>query len=72
VSIEAAAGAASTKDASIPVSIAFSDDVAGPYPANYMCVAAGTDPCATNDYSQRRRLGRDRHHEGQRPQACGR
>ena len=50
-SIEIAGGAASTKNASIPVSIAFSDDVAGPYPANYMCVAAGTDPCATNEYS---------------------
>jgi hypothetical protein len=52
VSIEASGGAASTKEASIPVSIAFSDDVAGPYPANYMCVGAGTDPCATNNYSQ--------------------
>lgn len=50
---EAAGDAASTKEASIPVSIAFSDDVAGPYPANYMCVAAGTDPCASNEYSQR-------------------
>lgn len=52
VSIEAVGGAASTKQAQIPVSIAFSDDVAGPYPANYMCVGAGTGPCSTNNYSQ--------------------
>jgi hypothetical protein len=51
VSIEAAGGAASTKQASIPVQVAFSDDVAGPYPANYLCVAAGAGPCATNQYS---------------------
>jgi len=51
VSIEAAGGADSTKQASIPVQIAFSDDVAGPYPANYMCVAAGTDPCSSNQLS---------------------
>jgi hypothetical protein len=49
--IEAAGGAATTKDASIPVSIAFSDDVAGPYPANFTCVSAGSDPCGTMDYS---------------------
>jgi hypothetical protein len=51
-SIDAAGGAATTKEAQIPVSIAFSDDVAGPYPANYMCVAAGTEPCASKEYSQ--------------------
>ena len=51
VSIEAAGGAGSTKQASIPVQIAFSDDVAGPYPANYLCVAAGTDPCSSNQLS---------------------
>jgi hypothetical protein len=32
VAVIAAGGAASTKDSSIPVSIAFSDDVAGPMP----------------------------------------
>jgi hypothetical protein len=52
VAIEAAGGAATTKQGQVPVSIAFSDDVAGPYPANYMCVAAGTDPCSSSNYSQ--------------------
>ena len=51
VSIEAAGGAGSTKQPSIPVQISFSDDVAGPYPANYLCVAAGTDPCSSNQLS---------------------
>ena len=51
VSIAAASGAASTKDSSIPVQIAFSDDVAGPHPANFLCVGAGTDPCQSNQYS---------------------
>jgi len=51
VSIEAAGGDATAKQSSIPVQISFSDDVAGPYPANYMCVAAGTDPCQSNQYS---------------------
>ena len=51
VSIAAAGGAETTKDASIPVSIGFSDDVAGPYPANFICVAAGTDPCQSKQYS---------------------
>jgi hypothetical protein len=52
VSVEAAGGAATTKNASIPVSIAFGDDVAGPFPSNYVCVTAGTDPCGQFDYAQ--------------------
>jgi hypothetical protein len=51
VAITAAGGDASTKDAQVPVSIAFSDDVAGPYPSNYMCVTAGTDPCGQFDHN---------------------
>ena len=51
VSIAAAGGAATTKDGSIPVSIAFSDDVAGPYPSTWTCVTAGSDPCTQFDYS---------------------
>jgi hypothetical protein len=51
IAVTAADGAESTKNASIPVSIAFSDDVAGPYPANFVCVAAGTESCGTKQYS---------------------
>jgi hypothetical protein len=51
VVITAAGGAASTKDSSIPVSIAFSDDVAGPYASTWTCVTAGSDPCGQLDYS---------------------
>jgi hypothetical protein len=51
VAVTAASGAASTKDSSIPVSIAFSDDVAGPYASTWTCVTAGSDPCGQFDYS---------------------
>jgi plastocyanin len=44
-SVAAAGGAAFTTQASIPVSIGFQDDVAGPYPATFICVKAGADPC---------------------------
>ena len=44
-SIVAAGGAQSTKQQSIPLSIGFQDDVAGPHPANFVCVKAGADPC---------------------------
>ena len=44
-SATAAGGAEFTKDASIPLSLAFQDDVAGPFPANFVCVTAGTGPC---------------------------
>jgi hypothetical protein len=51
--IEAAGGAATTKSGQIPVSIAFSDDVAGPYPSTWTCIAAGSDPCGQFDYNQK-------------------
>jgi len=51
VAVTAAGGAASTKESSIPVSIAFSDDVAGPFPSTWTCVTAGSDPCGQFDYS---------------------
>ena len=51
IAVTAASGAETTKNASIPVSIAFSDDVAGPYPANFVCVGAGTGPCGTKQYA---------------------
>ena len=51
VAVTAAGGAASTKDGSIPVSIAFSDDVAGPFASTWTCVTAGSDPCTQFDYS---------------------
>jgi hypothetical protein len=51
VAVTAAGGAASSKDSSIPVSIAFSDDVAGPFASTWTCVTAGSDPCSQFDYS---------------------
>jgi hypothetical protein len=51
VAVTAAGGAASTKDSSIPVAIAFNDDVAGPYASTWTCVTAGSDPCGQFDYS---------------------
>ena len=51
IAVAAAGGADTTKDSSIPVSVAFSDDVAGPYPSTWTCVTAGSDPCTQFDYS---------------------
>ena len=51
IAVTAAGGAASTKDAQVPVSVAFSDDVAGPYPATFTCVTAGSEPCTQFQYS---------------------
>jgi PKD repeat protein len=39
--ISVAGGAAATKDPKIPVQVNFSDDVAGPFPANFMCFQFG-------------------------------
>ena len=36
-----AGGAAATKDAKIPIQVGFSDDVAGPFPANFLCFQFG-------------------------------
>ena len=44
-SVAVAGGADFTKQQTIPVSIGFQDDVAGPHPANFVCVKAGADPC---------------------------
>jgi hypothetical protein len=44
--IHLAAGAAFVKDTKIPLRIDFADDVAGPFPANFLCFqAGGTSPC---------------------------
>jgi hypothetical protein len=51
VSVALADGAASTKSASVPVSIAFSDAAAGPFGATWTCIAAGADPCTEFTYS---------------------
>jgi hypothetical protein len=51
IAVAAAGGADTTKDSSIPVSVAFGDDVAGPYPSTWTCVTAGSDPCTQFDYS---------------------
>jgi PKD repeat protein len=45
VAVGLAGGAAAVKNASIPLHIDFSDDVAGPFPANFLCVQAGNPPC---------------------------
>ena len=49
--IQLAAGAAFAKDAKVPLRVDVSDDVAGPFPANFLCFQAGGGPqgvCATN------------------------
>ena len=45
VSVTAAGGADYVKNGSIPVSIGFQDATAGPFPATFVCVEAGTGPC---------------------------
>jgi plastocyanin len=40
-SIAVAGGAAATNDAKIAVQVGFSDDIAGPFPANFMCFQYG-------------------------------
>jgi plastocyanin len=40
-SIALAGGAAATKDAHIPIQVGFSDDIAGPFPANFLCFQYG-------------------------------
>ncbi len=40
-SIALAGGAAATNDAKVAIQVAFSDDVAGPFPANFMCFQFG-------------------------------
>ena len=49
-SVALAGGAEFTKQETIPLSIGFQDDVAGPNPANFVCVAAGADPCSGHQY----------------------
>jgi PKD repeat protein len=44
-----AAGAAFVKDVKIPVRVDFSDDVAGPFPANFLCFDVGGGPEAACD-----------------------
>jgi PKD repeat protein len=41
-----AGGATAIKTAAIPLHIDFSDDVAGPFPANFLCVQAGDAGCS--------------------------
>ena len=45
-----AGGAAATKTASLPLHIDFADDVAGPFPANWICVQAGDGACSAYTY----------------------
>jgi hypothetical protein len=45
-SVALAGGADFTKQETIPLSIGFQDDVAGPNPANFVCVQAGAGPCS--------------------------
>ena len=44
-SVTVAGGADFTKQQTIPLSVGFQDDVAGPHPANFVCVKARADPC---------------------------
>jgi hypothetical protein len=44
-SIVAAGGAQFTKGQSIPLSIGFQDATAGPFPATWLCVQPGANPC---------------------------
>jgi plastocyanin len=50
VSATLAGGAAATSQTSIPLAVAFQDAQAGPFPANFVCIQAGTDPC-TNGFA---------------------
>ena len=49
-SIALAGGAAATKDAKVAIQVNFADDVAGPFPANFMCFQFGgtSDICDSN------------------------
>ena len=49
--IALAGGAAATKDAKIPIQVGFSDDVAGPFPANFLCFQFGGE----DEHLRRRR-----------------
>lgn len=51
ISVSLAAGAASTRQGSLPLQIGFQDANAGPYPANFVCVTAGSSPCESFSYS---------------------
>jgi plastocyanin len=48
--VSLAAGAAATKQASVPLQIGFQDANAGPFPTNFVCVTAGSDPCNSLAY----------------------
>ena len=50
-SVALAGGADFTKQQTIPLSLGFQDDVAGPNPANFVCVKTGADPC-THQFRQ--------------------
>ena len=45
--IQLAAGAQFVRDAKVPVKVDFADDVAGPFPANFLCFTVGRS-CDTN------------------------
>jgi plastocyanin len=49
-SVALAGGAAATKDAKVAIKVTFADDVAGPFPANFMCFQFGgtSDICDSN------------------------
>jgi hypothetical protein len=49
--LQLAGGAAFVKDPRVPLQIDFSDDVAGPFPANFVCFQVGGGPQAVCDKS---------------------
>lgn len=45
ISVTAAGGAEATKSLAFGLSIGFQDNLAGPFPGNFLCVTAGSSPC---------------------------
>jgi hypothetical protein len=51
IGVVAAGGAQVTKSSTVSLHINFSDDVAGPYPGNFVCVEAGDGPACSGIYA---------------------
>jgi hypothetical protein len=51
ISVSLAGGAATTRQASIGLQVGFEDANAGPFPSNFVCAAAGTEPCTAFSHS---------------------
>jgi hypothetical protein len=51
IGVVAAGGAQTTNSSTVSLHIDFSDDVAGPYPGNFVCVEAGDGPACSGIYA---------------------